>query len=129
MVSVVESFTFIVPTITGPKLFSDVLLMHGVERLGLPVRVRADRGGENVGVATYMLQHPLRGPGRGSFIGGRFVHNQRIERLWRDLFSGCTGLFYSLFHYMENTQILNIDDEVHMYIVYITFSSIASTVH
>ena len=78
--------------------------IDGVECLGLPVRVRADKGGENIGVATYMLEHPLRGPGRGSFISGRSVHNQRIERLWRDLFTGCTGLFYSLFHDM---QILN----------------------
>lgn len=97
------------------------LFVDGVNRLGLPSRVRAERGGENVGVAQYMLEHPLRGPGRGSFISGTSVHNQRIERLWRDLFQSCLVIFYRLFYGMEDNGFLDIENPIHIFCLQYVF--------
>lgn len=95
--------------------------LEAVAESGLPSRVRADKGGENVLVSEYMLRHPHRGPGRGSFITGRSVHNQRIERLWRDVFSSCTAHLYHMFYSMEDEGLLDPMDDIDLFCLHFVF--------
>ncbi|XP_060754200.1 uncharacterized protein LOC132864798 isoform X2 [Neoarius graeffei] len=108
-------------TVAGNNRASTVLrsFMTAVEQYGLPSRVRSDKGGENADVAEFMIRS--RGADRNSHITGRSVHNQRIERMWRDVYEHTLDLFYQIFTSLEGQGILNPDSEVHLFALHHTF--------
>lgn len=86
---------------------------------GVPSRVRSDRGGENIDVCEYMIR--TRGTDRGSHIAGPSTHNQRIERLWRDVFRCVCSTFHGVFHYLEEAGELDPENLCDLYALQFIF--------
>ena len=83
-----------------------------VSKYGVPDQVRSNLGGENVDVWRYMVeQHSS----SSAVLTGSSTHNERIERLWRDVYRCVSVLFHDLFRTMENDENLNCLNEVDMY--------------
>ena len=60
-----------------------------------------------------MIEH--RGEGRGSIIAGSSVHNSRVERAHRDVYSEVLAFSAGIFEAMEDESILDISDDVHLF--------------
>ena len=95
------------------------LFLHAVRRFSLPSRVRSDQGQENRLIALHMIRHY--GVQRRSMFVGSSTHNQRIERLWRDLFQSTVRLFYRLFYYLEAKGVLDPINEMDLFCLHYIF--------
>ncbi|KAJ8671306.1 hypothetical protein QAD02_002565 [Eretmocerus hayati] len=95
----------------------DKLKRWGVCEHGcVPIIVRTDRGTENqiIEVIQRVLRHEHTDPDaqKYCFIKGRSVHNERVEKYWKQLRDSTLGFYIDLFRGMEATKVLDQADIV-----------------
>jgi hypothetical protein len=70
---------------------------------------------------VWQLMEEEKGPNRGSYIAASSVLNQRMERLWRDVFCNVCHTFYYTFQTMEQFGILQRGSRIYMFILHYVF--------
>ena len=91
----------------------------GVSKFGIPECVRSDHGGENVDVWRYMLE--VHGENETCVRTGSSTHNERIERMWRDVYRCVSSQFAETFHGLESSGVLDPLNEVDIFCLHFTF--------
>lgn len=94
--------------------------VEGVKNYGVPSRFRADNGTEFADTERFMVE--INGEESGRVVTDPSVHKQRIERLWKDVYSKVIDAYYKLLQYMEDDKVLDVDNEVQMWVLQYVFT-------
>ena len=93
--------------------------INGVESYGLPNKVRSDLGGENVQVWRYVQEE--HNDGFLHVIVGSSTHNERIERLWRDVHRCVLQPFANKFYSLEQSGLLDPLNEIDIFCLHFCY--------
>lgn len=91
---------------------------EGERTFGTPDSVRSDHGGENVLVWRHMLETH---DNISSVITGRSTHNERVERMWRDITRCVSSSFIRLFSALETDGVLDPVNETDIFCLHFVF--------
>lgn len=89
-----------------------------VSTYGIPTRVRSDCGGENVDVWRFMLSHYN---DESCVTVGSSTHNERIERLWRDVRTSVIQPFAQTFRELESEGTLDPLNDIDLFCLHHVF--------
>ena len=81
--------------------------------------MQGDRGVKTFDVARLMVARC--GINRGSFIAGRKVHNQHIERLWAEVNRVLSALYIGIFTFLEKMLLLDALNEEHLFALHFVY--------
>ena len=101
---------------TASGFFIDSIREYGVRS-----RICTDRESEFNNVN--FLMDKLIGDNRRNLMKGSSVHNQRIERFWRDVFMEFLDRYCRLFSQMEREDVLDIGNGINMFVLQYIYAS------
>lgn len=110
---------------TGRKLCFNCLGMPLWNLAYLHMCDHADKGGENILVCHFMVAY--RGPGCASHIAGSSVHNQHIEKLWRDVYRCVCCSFHEVFYFLEAQGVLDSANDYDLFVLHCVFQLLTIT--
>ena len=89
------------------------------QTFGFPKKLRTDLGGENVEAWDYMVSHH---DDESCIITGSSVHNERIERMWRDVSRSVITPFKEIFAHLEDQEILDVNNDLDLFCLHEVFT-------